>query len=467
MRIECTAVEAELDAEARTIAGLIVPWGHVGNTSIGPTTFAAGSMKPADIVLNLQHDRTRPIGRSVEVSATEAGLVATFKIAATTAGNDALVEAAEGLRAGLSIEAEILESQDIDGVLVVQAAELTGCGLVTRPAFAAAQVEKVAAEESDQETAEVETLEESEVMDAEKTEGTPVLTAGAGPKAEESLPAVLAQLAEVGSGRAVEAALSDLKLSSNISTIPPTWVGELWAGQPYERQIIPLFGRADLRGPKVQGWRWKVAPAVAAYAGDKGAVASNAATTEAYETSAKRLAGAHDIDRALYDFGDSDYWAAYWRAMAASYALQSDLTVLSDVTTAATKTTSTANPFEAFVDGCLAVAAAANTGPTFAIAAPDVYKKMLTVTAQNTPAFASGTFGFIFPAFMGMNASIPAGKVLVGHRNAVTVRELAGSPIRAEVANIANGGIDAGVFGYVATEVHMPTALQLVTLGTT
>ena len=91
------------NVETRTIRGMVVPFSRVGNTSAGPVRFefgAFGDIDPSQIILNSEHDRTRPLGRGVAESleVTPAGISMAFKIAPTNAGNDALVEAAEGLR---------------------------------------------------------------------------------------------------------------------------------------------------------------------------------------------------------------------------------------------------------------------------------------------------------------------------------------------------------------------------------
>ncbi len=85
------------DTIKRTITGTIVSWDEQGNTSVGPTVFAADSIEIKPVKLLLEHDRTRPIGKMVSHNVTANGIEATFKIANTMAGEDALVEATEGL----------------------------------------------------------------------------------------------------------------------------------------------------------------------------------------------------------------------------------------------------------------------------------------------------------------------------------------------------------------------------------
>ena len=80
------------DTETRTIKGLVVPFPKVGNTSAGPVRFefgAFGEIDPSQIVLNMEHDRTRPLGRGIgdSLEVSPAGISMAFKIAPTGAGN--------------------------------------------------------------------------------------------------------------------------------------------------------------------------------------------------------------------------------------------------------------------------------------------------------------------------------------------------------------------------------------------
>lgn len=139
------------DTEKRTITGRVAPYGEVGHTSVGPTRFEAGAfgdLDPDSVKLVVEHDDVRPIGKAVSLTADEHGVTGTFKVANTTTGNDALVEASEGLRDGLSVGALIEDggaTTDEHGVLVVTSARIAHVGLVTSPAFEAARVTRVAA----------------------------------------------------------------------------------------------------------------------------------------------------------------------------------------------------------------------------------------------------------------------------------------------------------------------------------
>jgi HK97 family phage major capsid protein len=139
------------DSNSRTISGRIVAFEEEANASTGRVVFAKGSIAPASVKLNLEHDRTRPIGKTMDMTLNEDSIDAVFKITNTTAGTDALTEAMDGLRDGFSIELAVDDYiMQKDGVMRVLAGELTGVALVTEPAVRSARVSEVAATEGEE-----------------------------------------------------------------------------------------------------------------------------------------------------------------------------------------------------------------------------------------------------------------------------------------------------------------------------
>jgi HK97 family phage major capsid protein len=148
MKIEVPITLTAADSQSRTISGQIVTWGEQGNTSAGPTIFASDSIKfNKNIKLLLEHDRTRPIGKLIAHEITDSGIVATFKIAETAAGNDSLIEAATGLRDGFSVGVKVDAWDNQDGVMVISKSSIVETSLVTDPAIESARVAEVAASE--------------------------------------------------------------------------------------------------------------------------------------------------------------------------------------------------------------------------------------------------------------------------------------------------------------------------------
>jgi HK97 family phage prohead protease len=150
--IEAASIECSEDR--REISGKIVPMGtgEIGSTNLGGVVFEAGSIDITDvskIKLLSQHDMKKPVGRMIAAETRPDGIYATFKLSRSTGGNDALIQAQEGLVSGLSVGAEIIASKPSRaGHIVVTAASLKEVSLVTEAAFKSAAVTEIRAEES-------------------------------------------------------------------------------------------------------------------------------------------------------------------------------------------------------------------------------------------------------------------------------------------------------------------------------
>jgi phage head maturation protease len=185
------------DSNSRTISGRIVTFEETGNASIGKVQFAAGSIEPTSVLLNLEHDRTRRIGKTLSIESSDQGIDATFKIAETTAGNDALIEAQEGLRDGFSVEVSFDEYETLkDGTVRILAGELTGVALTSEPAIRSARVESVAATEGDEEVSDSTTEPEVKTEGADEVENT--VTPAEAVETVEAAQSVTAQSNTVG-----------------------------------------------------------------------------------------------------------------------------------------------------------------------------------------------------------------------------------------------------------------------------
>ena len=151
MEIKFSTDILSANTSRREMKGLIVPFGEAGHTNMGDVVFTRGSITiPEKIKLFVEHDMTRPIGRLVSSEETETGILGTFKIGRTNAGDDALAEAQEGLRDGFSIGASIDDYKMDNEQVLVSAATLREVSHVTNPAFKAAQITEVAASEPEQ-----------------------------------------------------------------------------------------------------------------------------------------------------------------------------------------------------------------------------------------------------------------------------------------------------------------------------
>lgn len=520
--------------EDRTLKGLLLPFGEPGQTNLGRLTASKESKLDVanQVVLNVQHDRKRPIGKAMTLTPTDAGMEASFHVLETRDGDDALLEASEGVRAALSVEIEpivVRNGQIVSGTI-------TGAGLVSEPAFPSARLaaEDAAVVPDMGDTPDFQTVYEGDLVpavtldgdpiadvskvtvsektiditttttdappDASATKEEPTMAAAAtvtsaalaaskvtpkkdGPSALQKLYATLAGAAPAQDQIALRAALADVVPADILGIDQGQYVGELWAGNAYERRIVPLYNHATLTSFKVKGWQWVTKPEVDDYAGNKTAVPSAEIETEPVEIDAYRLAGAHNIDRKFRDFGDTEFWDAYYRAMSESTSKKSDVKVRGLVAAGATQvhllnaamTSGVPQALNLMVKGILKIVNDLETLPDHALVETDVYEPLLYTKEQDVLAYLNAALGFkdgtlgsfrILPVPVGSltvdQTTDFVGKVMVGCKDAATVHELGGeAPIRIEAPNIALGGVDSGVFYYGAVNIHSADGLVL------
>ena len=119
----------------------------------------------------------------------------------------------------------------------------------------------------------------------------------------------------------------------------------------------------------------------------------------------------------------------------------------------------------AIIDGASEVITA-KALPSFALVAPALWKQIMKTPNDSTLGYLSAALGLqvgqLAQFVIRPSSLIPTGSVLVGAREAATVYELPGTPIRVEAPDMVKGGLDTGVFGYAGTVIHKATALQLV-----
>lgn len=465
------------------------------------------------------------IGYCTAAASDDTGAPVSFHVGRTPEGDRALLEAAEGVRDSFSVElADLVFHESIPDLIV--AARVTRVALVTTPAFAGSVVTELAAADTtttpphhttesehtmtDEQRARLEELRGKETLTQEEAaelatlatleheppagetpapaeaaaSARPAATAaavpaglamrGAGAPAARPLTELYAATARVLTGQsrpALEAALSNITNTANIWTAPDTYAGELWSGVRYDRRWVSMFSPGKLTSYKVNGWRWKVRPEVSDYAGDKAAVPSNAPETEPVDVTAARLAGAHDLDRKFTDFGDTAFIASYFDAMTESYAVKSDLKARAAGIAAGAANVSTTvatSLLHALLVAKVELETYEDDG--FAAGSPDWYVVnstdyigLLDTTTSAAPAFLT-ELGIDFDKIRA-TAAQPAGTITAGVKAAGTFYELGETPIRVEALNIANGGVDGGVFGYWAQLQHHVKGVLRVTFA--
>ena len=506
----------------RTVTGLVVPWNTPGRTSAGPVSVAEGAVKlPADlgrVKLLRDHSDTAnfsPVGYATAAEVTDEGLKMSFRIAEGADGDAALADVKNRVRDALSVE--LVDTKVTNGTL--KSGNLTAVALVPIPAFAEARVEMLTAaatdpveddeddDELDQAAEDDETVDpaddgelvietdeqlettdpETDPVEDDEDDETEKETNNMGPKKNKLAAArvpsglkvnqkpaltfsqAVETIANMRTGNAspeLTAALADITRSANPAVSAPQWLGELWEGSEYQREIIPTMTIKPLTKLKAVGWRWTQKPEIEDYAGDKAEIPTNEVATEPVETTANRMAVGHDIDRAYFDFNETEFLEGFFRARTIDYAMKSDAKAAAFLnTSAATGTTVAAEPdlLHAAARARLVVKRQVRVEPSAYLVHPNSLFGLFDITQLDNPAYLD-LLGVKPERFIATDL-VPENEVVAYAKESVTWFELPGSPIRVDAERIDLGGRDSAVFAYWATLLNNQAGIVRVPFG--
>ena len=135
----------ELRADSRELNGVVMPYGSTATLPWGRELFEPGAFGTLDdVILNVQHDRARPLARTggggLTLTDSPEALTMRAMLPETRDGNDALVNVRGRILRGLSVEMEVSGERMEGDLRIVSRATLYGIGLVDRPAYSAAEV---------------------------------------------------------------------------------------------------------------------------------------------------------------------------------------------------------------------------------------------------------------------------------------------------------------------------------------
>ena len=483
------------DNNARTISGRVVTWGEQGNTSVGPTVFAKNSIElNKGVKLLLEHDHTRPIGKLMAADVTNEGITAKFKIATTMAGEDALIEAAEGLRDGFSVGVQVDEWANDEGVMAIKSSRLVEVSLVTDPAIDSARVSEVAASEGEEQNS------GSEIPDPDQpTEGEQVSDTTVPAPAEETVEAAKVEAAApkpafFTSPRSpivnassyleysIKAAMGDdeartyvraandtasntgLTLAPHLAEFNTNTIEGRPAVDAIDRGVLPASG-LSFTLPKLS-----TAPTVTLEA-ENGALGGTEMASTYVTVDVKKAAGIQTISWELLDRSSPVFYDQLIRELNAAYAKYTDGAVIADLVsggTAAGTQAATIAGLKAFITASVPAAYAAcgkfarnlvvNTSWWETImAAEDTTNRPLFTAAQPSNANGAVSGQSLTGTVMGLNLYVdPHMSVTTKIDDSAFViapesfRFYESPTTTLQVQALANGQVQVAVYGYYA-----------------
>ena len=143
-------IELRFDAsDGRVMTGLAVPYGqttmntpHPGGERFARAAFKRTVKNHAGRLPKLfrNHDHAQAVGTAVDMRDTDEGLMASWRIADTPAGNAVLQEVREGVLDSLSVGFRAVREDLVEGVREIREANLLEVSLVPLPAYEGAMV---------------------------------------------------------------------------------------------------------------------------------------------------------------------------------------------------------------------------------------------------------------------------------------------------------------------------------------
>ncbi len=488
------------NAEERTITGKIVPFGdsEVGYTNVGKVVFEAGSIEiptnPKPKLL-LEHDAKKPIGRLISFTEDESGIYATFKVANTSRGNDALIEASEQLRSGLSVGVEVIAGKKDKDRYRVKSSLLKEVSLVQAAAFKSAEVLSVAA--SEEEVVEP-TTNESEAVVENTPDTATVEPKVEAPAVEAARPTVAAPIyakprinvtplsmlentikANIfgdESARQWIAAASDTDTVADVPGLVPTrQLTEIWNPKSTgTRASIEAISSGVLpdAGMKFQIPRVKSVPGVGAPVAEGGAFTDDQVEIEYLDVDVKKAAGMQLFSVEVLDRTSPAFLSELLALMGDAYAKSTNTAVGSALATNGTLDSTTVTlPWDgAELAAFIARAGASIYTNTFrfatgVIVSPTQWSNITgLVDSQNRPIFnaaapqnAAGDLSV--SAIRGTILGLPLyvdytmtgeadNSIIVVNRDSYTWYESPRLQLRAE--KVGTGKVEIGMYGYYA-----------------
>jgi HK97 family phage prohead protease len=501
------------DAERRVIAGKIVPFEEVGNTSVGKVVFAKDSIEigdPGKVKMLMQHKADKPIGRMQKFNKAEDGIYASFKISASMQGQDALILAGEQLIDGLSVGVDVNKSVQKKDYLYVTSATLREVSLVETPAFSAAQVSKVAASENEAEDTNQTTESEAPVEDL-ATAPQEAKAEAATPTVEAARPTITAPLIQTTirtpitsmaayTEHKIKAALgnddsklyvaaADDSFATNPAFNPTQYLSEFVTNTRFGTPAIDACSQGTLptSGMTISvpslvtsvGGGNGVAPEVTVEA-EAGAVQNTGMETQYLTANVSKYSGMNTLSVELLERSDPNFYAELTKQLEYAYLKRLDQTVLAALIQASANATNTTADLDGIIDfasesaeniykntGYFAQNYIANPAQWGAlISAQDTTKRPVFTALQPMNAAGQVSTGSIRGNVLGLDLYVDKNftastfdddSAIILAPEAFTVYRSAQNFMSVNV--VSNLQVQVAIYGYMATLAKMPNGI--------
>ena len=482
---------SEGDTPSRTIQGVAVPYNVNADASTGPVRFLPGSLPtdgPAPKLI-MHHNPHEPVGLVTERVPTDEGMMFSARISETTAGNEALTLALDGVLDAVSVGVEPTDYEYDGPTLVVKAARWLELSLVTFPAFDAARIERVAAEsdtpdtepapETDTETEnETDTESEAHTVEAATVPTTPIAAALTGGALTRPRVTAGEYISAMLTGKPLPVMAADNYLSNIPGLLPEPLLGDVWDTQYAARPLIDAVGtRALPAGGDVFNRRYiSQHTSVAEQVDDLDELASQAMTVAKQLFTKKTFGGYVNVSSQAGDWSEPALIEQLVNDMVRQYARATEAYVVSQMTAAATTAADTVADYTdgddviaALYAGAAEMFGAGGVMPTHLVVHSDVWGEL----GQSKTASGQYIFPYLNPSNsagqmnggaavmngnpLGLSLIVSndagAGNAFLLYGPALEVYEDRSRTGGVRVENPATASATIGLWGYIAADV--------------
>lgn len=490
------------DSEKREVSGIAVPYND--SIDIGGgflERFEKGAVD-LDSDVKLFRDHKEVIGKVIELSETDEGLMVRAKVSDTVLGNETLSLVKDGAIRSFSVGFIPLKDEKRENTIIRKKVSLKEISLVVFPAYDKAAVTEVreeptVAEENNQEEISMEnttdnTAELAEVRSAVEDLGRQFDILSSSKNDTPAVPQFRSfgeyvKAAAAGDEQALTLHREFTGGTTTDSVSLNAFVDQTIRLVQKGRPIVSAFGASALpaSGMNVEYVTVDADTVdVTEQAAEGDTLSFGKLTLGTATAPVKTYGGYSSLSRQAIERSSVAYVDATFRALAIRYAAvtnaAANATLVAGVASLGTGTVAT-NDFEGWVEAIATASSDINneTGlsPEFLLVSTDAFVKIAKVKQGDAPLLAgfnqTNNIGTINPTgltgtFYGLpvvvDPSLAAGTVYVANSQGMVNYESAGAPFRLTDDEITNLTSDFSVWGYMASTLPQPKAITKLTL---
>jgi len=479
-----------VDAEARTVSGIAVPFNQVIEVGGIKESFDSGAIRSIENV-KLFYGHSEPIGLVTKGEDTEDGFLIEARISETPKGDEVRTLLKDGVLNKFSVGFVPVTTEEREGVFVRTEVDLKEVSVVAFPAYNAADVLSVRnentenMEETTMETNSNDVADLREAVDNLERKFDVVTTQGAA----TTLPTFRSfgdYVQATARGDENAEALYRAFANTADSVVKDAWVSDVYRLVALGRPTINAFSTSALPGSGLNVEYPVVTTntvATAAQAAQGDALTYGELTLGSATAAVATYGGYTSMSRQVIERSTVQYLDTAFKAMALGYAKATNAAARTALVAgnanynAADASAQTIAVYvSAVVEACAEIYENSGLNADFVLVSTDVYKDIVgKLDGSNRPVIAAGNpsnnlgaanVASLSANFMGipivLDTTLPVKSMYVASKEAFVTYESAGAPLQLAAEDVTKLTRDFSVYGYAAFAIPTPKGISVI-----